>query len=741
MNVRTIRLVYSRELRDQLRDRRTLFTVLILPILIYPLLGLAMWQVAQLSSPEECRIWLVGADYLPRETPLTDGDRFASSWLDEPERRITEVFVSGSNAKETHGPLRQYWENSQASLSPQTIDWLRQQLVLREYDLAIVVPAARSPTDTSSLAQIQIVQNSSRSSSVAAADRAKTAIQNWTRRLVADNLDARQIQVGELKPFELGVVDVAHPGAASALKWSKTLPLLFVIWALTGAFYPAVDLCAGEKERGTLETLLSSPAARVDIIGGKLLTVMTFSVITAVLNLLSLGISATFVLGTSANHSPLGQAIGLSLPPLYIVPILLAGLIPIAALFSALAFAVAAFARSSKEGQYYLMPLLMVSFPLLILPMLPGIELAMGTSLIPVSGLILLMHSLIEGNSDAFAMYFGPVTAVTLICCGLAIKWSVHQFNDETILFRTTDPVSLGTWLKHLWCSRGPHPTLALAVFCAAAILIAKFFSTFAVSPPSGVDEMWRQAIGLLIVAVALPAIGFAFLTTRRPWQSLGARVPAVWTVIAAGLLAIFLHPLFTCLSEWVITLFPLPVSPNSADGFFALLSASETQFGMTILVLCIAPAVCEELAFRGFILSGLRSAAGPVSAVIACSMLFGLAHSVIQQSIITFFVGLALGFVAIRSGSIFPCMTFHAIHNTLTIGLSRLDESVIGSSKWLNQLMLVDQGQFAGYQSWAVVVGGLFAVVLVIILLRNPVTVGMTAEARAWTRSPSPSA
>ena len=81
-----------------------------------------------------------------------------------------------------------------------------------------------------------------------------------------------------------------------AAVWSKVLPFFVFIWALTGAFYPAVDLCAGEKERGTLETLLTSPALRREIVWGKLLTVMTFSIATAMLNLGSLGITGKFVI-------------------------------------------------------------------------------------------------------------------------------------------------------------------------------------------------------------------------------------------------------------------------------------------------------------------------------------------------------------------------------------------------------------------------------------------------------------
>ena len=130
-------------------------------------------------------------------------------------------------------------------------------------------------------------------------------------------------------------------------------------------------MCAGEKERGTLETLLCSPAKRGEIVFGKILATMSFSMVTSVLNLASMAFTGMFVVKSlgGAAQSPIG-AIGP--PPLMAILWLLVALVPISALFSALAIAVAAFARSSKEGQYYLMPLIMIAMPLVMLPMLPA---------------------------------------------------------------------------------------------------------------------------------------------------------------------------------------------------------------------------------------------------------------------------------------------------------------------------------------------------------------------------------
>ena len=215
------------------------------------------------------------------------------------------------------------------------------------------------------------------------------------------------------EPFEVKSLDVAEKQQQQAVVWAKILPFVLFIWALTGAFYPAVDLCAGEKERGTLETLLSSPALRSEIVWGKLLTVMTFSVRHGavesdepgrhgqyvMMQLSSLTSSDTMSSARIARRCPWSAC-------------LLLALVPMSALFSAFCLACAAFARSTKEGQYYLMPLLLVTMPLMMLPMSPGMELNLGNSLIPITGVVLLLlRTLVEGNYADALPYIAPVVA------------------------------------------------------------------------------------------------------------------------------------------------------------------------------------------------------------------------------------------------------------------------------------------------------------------------------------------
>src|SRR5205823_4094717 len=153
------------------------------------------------------------------------------------------------------------------------------------------------------------------------------------------NLEVRNVPAIAARPFELKQTDVAEDASRRAALWSKLLPFIVMIWALTGAFYPAIDLCAGEKERGTLETLLCSPAARSEIVWGKLLTVMSFSSATALLNLISMTATGTFVAGQIQKMATARIPLDIGPPPVMAIVWLVLALLPISALFSALALA------------------------------------------------------------------------------------------------------------------------------------------------------------------------------------------------------------------------------------------------------------------------------------------------------------------------------------------------------------------------------------------------------------------
>jgi sodium transport system permease protein len=210
----------------------------------------------------------------------------------------------------------------------------------------------------------------------------------------------------------------------------RFFPFMLVMWSLAGALYPAIDLCAGEKERGTMETLLISPANRVEIVAGKFMAVWTLSTVTAWWNLLWMGGGA--VVGGRLLGLNLVRADGLIWCAVLTVPI--------AALFSALCLALGVYARSTKEGQYYLLPIFLGTMPLVLFSLTPGLELTWRTSLVPVTGLCLLLQKLIFPPPDGPPwVYFPPVLFSLAVCIALALRWAVIQFHREDVLFREAD--------------------------------------------------------------------------------------------------------------------------------------------------------------------------------------------------------------------------------------------------------------------------------------------------------------
>jgi sodium transport system permease protein len=486
--------------------------------------------------------------------------------------------------------------------------------------------------------------------------------------------------------------------------WSKILPILMLLWALTGAFYPAVDLCAGEKERGTLEMLLSSPAARSEIVLGKLLTVMLFSIATAVLNLASIGVTARLALA----HLP-----GFGLPPLPAVLVMGVALVPIAALFSALCLALAAFARSSKEGQCYLMPLLMLTMPLVTLPMAPGVELNVGNSLIPVTGIVLLLRSVLEGDYWPAVQYSPIVAAVTVAACLMAIRWAIEQFNSEAVLFRESERWDLRLWARRLLHDRRPTPSVAAAVCCGSLILMVGFFVSCSFPAQVNIETLVRTFLVPQLLVIVPPVLLMTFLLTSSPRETLLLKRPASWLAVpAAALLAAALHPTANLLQVLVQRLYP--VSEEMLPQLIEIQkSLRGANFWGLLLLIAVVPAVCEELAFRGFILSGFRRLGHKRRAILYSALLFGIAHGILQQSLIASLVGMVLGYVAVQSGSILPCMVFHLCHNALAIASSRIAPNLFPDWPVLRAFVTPTESSGCAFTWPTIVVGAMAAYLL----------------------------
>lgn len=414
MRFSVLRLIAMRELRDLLRDRRSVLLILLMPLVLYPLFGLAGIVLAKTTAEQKTVVGLVGGEYLPPSPALIDGDGFAEGLLgDDAEAGIGPVSV----VKLTDDP--------EAALAEKRVDVL---LKVSE-NFAALALGGKKP-------KLTIEHRDGDEKSKLASRRLTGTVKNWEDRLREQRFEKANLPKDFDRVFTLVDPNTSKPKlkrAADEIRdsLSRVLPFILMMWLITGAIQPAVDVTAGEKERGTMETLLISPAERSEIVYGKFFAVTVYSFAAMVWNAVWLAVAC--ILGELF----IGYAI-VNKPGL--IGCVVLGF-PMAMLFSAVCLALGVFARSTKEGQYYLMPLILLMMPLAFWSMVPGKELDAGNSLIPITGAMLLQQKLLAvGGGTVPWGLFAPVLGSLMIYVVLALWLAVRQFKRESVLFREIGP-------------------------------------------------------------------------------------------------------------------------------------------------------------------------------------------------------------------------------------------------------------------------------------------------------------
>jgi len=676
-----VRLIFGREIRDQLRDRRTLFTILVLPMLLYPLIGSMMMQVTQFSSQPTIKVAVIGNENIKDLPPLIEPVEPPLPSVQPESLQINAVVVQDHETASIEHRFA-----AGLATSPQSMrmtlyrgtefgDDLRMNQVTRRwisdgiYDVVLKIPEHLGEIDAApSQAEISLIYNAASGTSNTAASEVATALHGWKHRWVQRSLEGLGIRQSVLQPFEVSLTDIAKPNARQAMLWNKLLPMVMLIWAMTGAFYPAIDMVAGEKERGTLETLLCSPALRGEIVWGKLAAVTTFSMLTVILNTISMLATGAMV------FSQIGIGESASMPPGAVL-LLLAAMFPLSIMVSAVALGLSAIARSSKEGQYYLMPMMMVVIPLVVLPTLPGITLSIGTSLLPVTGMFLLVGALVESQYREALMHFPMVAGVTIACVAMVVRWTLRLFEDESVLFHGGQPFHASHLLASIRENRQtfakPNQAYALAVM----ILVGLFFARLLFAGiPDGVSGLAKMVLGPQIGMILLPTLVIAAMCTRSMRIGLRLRMPTWNVLLFSVVLGFTLHPAYMLLTRWVMIAYPISESAMASMRPLTDQMAS-TPWIYLVLLMAVVPAICEELAFRGFLFGGLLRDRQPLRAILVTAVLFGISHGVLQQSISATVMGFLLGWIAWRTGSVVPTILIHTINNTLSVSLPSIAE------------------------------------------------------------------
>jgi sodium transport system permease protein len=690
-----IRIIWLRELRDQLRDRRTLFMVAGLPLLLYPILGVAVLQFAVGFADRTTIVGIVGGAGQQEEFPprpignaTSDHGPVATGLSPLPPLAWLTAAIPipggagadrllGAAALEGYGHLCADYPvlidrgNFVALYLPPMVTcdglaplthWNASNLIIRWIDAApremldskkVDVLLSTEPDFWAAVerGQPSIVVESryNDEASRLAVQRLECVLSRWKKHIKEVHFNRRQLPIHIDDPFKLvvqteGAANMSDGRGALDLL-VRIFPFMLVMWSLAGALYPAVDLCAGEKERGTMETLLISPAGREEIVWGKFLTIWVFSTGTALLNILSMGIT-TWWFGSQLPR------LGLTAKGLFGCTVLL---LPLAAFFSAICLSIGAYARSSKEGQYYLMPLFLLTMPLIFLTLAPGVELNSFYSMVPVTGVALLMQrTLTAPTFEQPWFYTASVMAPIALYSWLALRWAIDQFQREEVLFREAERIDIHLWVQHIFRDKETRPTTAQALFCFTLLLTLRWMSAD-----------WGLHVPLLVrhgitaaAFVAGPPLFMALMLTTRPRQVLGLRWPA-WPYLAASVLLMPLAGLAVSQAHRLPRLWSLIVDRQlMVERAFA--ASPPASWWIKVMVLALVTAAAQEIAFRGFIFAGLLKRMAPWPAILVSSFLFAAFHMNVFLLPPYFILGVGLGLLALRSGSLIPGILLH---------------------------------------------------------------------------------
>lgn len=263
------------------------------------------------------------------------------------------------------------------------------------------------------------------------------------RRRVVDLLDAYESRLydrrmAELKidprtalhPVEINEFNLASDKEVFAGAVGRILPYMFIMFSIMGVMHPATDLAAGEKERGTLETLLTTPATRLQILFAKFLVVVTSGFVSGIVTMGSMYIGTQFL---GKGSSEINKAIASLLEPTTVVGVI-ALLLPLTVFFAAIALAISVYAKSFKEAQTLLAPMIMVAMLPILVSVLPGIELTAKTALIPILNVSLSIRAIIAGTAQPFhlVLVYGSLSVLALAGLFLCSK----MFERESAVFR-----------------------------------------------------------------------------------------------------------------------------------------------------------------------------------------------------------------------------------------------------------------------------------------------------------------
>jgi ABC-2 type transport system permease protein/sodium transport system permease protein len=664
-----------KELRETLRDRRTIITLVLMPILVYPLLSLAFRHFLTEGIAPGSRVqWIVAVDSKATEEAFYQDMQTANRLIiQRRERRAAQAAQEA--AIPTRAELAEKDLDDELTLTIHVVADPEASVEHNESDLAVritQVPVGTAETTEGYQHRYRLSYGKDSHAGRLLAHYVERRLSLLNQFVLRDRLALLERQVfgqsSNITPRRWTFHAVAVPTSQSSLL--MLIPLILILMTITGAVYPAIDLTAGERERGTLEALMAAPVPRLGMLFAKYVAVVTVALLTAGVNLAAMFVTA-YSLGLS--EMLFGER-GISAATVGLIVVLL---VLFAVFFSAVLLAVTSFARSFKEAQAYLIPLMLLAISPGFFTLMPGMEMNTMLAVTPLVNIVLLARDVLSGTSQA--PLAGLAVISTILYALAAIALAARIFGSDAILYG-----SQGSWSDLFRRPDQPRlaPTLAGAGLCAALVFALQ-------SVLGGILAAWnkdRPSIELAYVGSAVVTLLLYFLfplamaklqfvRVREAFAVRGARPTAFAGVF---LLGVSLWPL-----AHELVLFSGMANPALLERVRER-AAELPLVSPALLVVCAAlvPAVCEEWFFRGYLLGTVRKGTSASSAIALTALLFALFHVFATVILPVRFLpslamGLVLGWVCWRTGSVLPGMLLHASHNGLLILMGHYQEQL----------------------------------------------------------------
>lgn len=634
MKVTKIKAIYKKEILDLLRDKKTLIMMLLVPLLLYPLIMVCTLFISSAISNN-----MQSSEYkiAIRETEGVSYDRDT----------LVKMLEDTTDGLEYHLAVVE-------SEKPE------EQLASEEIDAYIVVENEGNKL----VFDVCYLSSINRSSTVSDMIGDKLELFGEYREetfLNEMNLDADYI----MNSVKVNWSDFSNKEEQLGSILGTILPFILISSILMGALYPAIDTTSGEKERGTLETVLTLPVRNDELIMGKFLAVATITVASAFLNLVSMGIMAAFLYNIMSSSSEEMTAIELvGFIPVVLIVILC--IVTFSLFLSAITMCVTAFAKSFKEANNYSTPLLLVVMLSGYICFIPNIEFNGIIASIPVVNICLLVKNLLlfKYNISLIA-----IVLVTNVAYAILAIWALSKvYNSEDVLFGEGG-VSLQIFTNRKELKKGGVPNFSDAILVAAISLLLYLYVGTLVQLKS---LMGGLLVNQLII-IGIPVL-VAWYTKKDFKSTFSLKMPKMTGVLGAVCLEVSAYILVLLLSAGLVKLF-LHDLEGLNQGFTMLLDGM--PFVGALLVMAFIPSVCEEVLFRGYIWSATKNKFRAIPAMLLVGALFGIFHMSISKFFTTGLLGVVFCYVVYKSGSIALACLMHFMNNAFSVVMAYYGEEV----------------------------------------------------------------